>query len=84
MWKAKNKQTGRTYLLKDDQKVAYESSPHTAGKYTFTQIEEPSAPKKLSPKVDPESIAPIGEATEQKDEAVVSKSKHAKTLNDGN
>lgn len=79
-----NKQTGRTYLLKDDQKVAYEVSPHTAGKYTFTQIEEPSVPKKLSLKVDPESIAPITEATEQKDEAaVVLKSKRAKTVNDG-
>lgn len=34
-WEAKNKVTGRVYILTDAQKAHYEKSPHLSGKYTF-------------------------------------------------
>ena len=34
-WIAKNKVTGKEYVLDDAQKAHYETSPHLEGKYTF-------------------------------------------------
>ena len=34
-WIAKNKVTGKEYILDDAQKAHYETNPHLEGKYTF-------------------------------------------------
>lgn len=49
-WKAKNKTTGREYLLSDSQKAAYEASAHTRGKYSFTAITPPKGVEKVETK----------------------------------
>ena len=49
-WKAKNKTTGREYLLSDSQKAAYEASAHTRGKYSFTPITVPKGVEKAETK----------------------------------
>ncbi len=49
-WKAKNKTTGREYLLSDSQKAAYEASAHTRGKYSFTAITVPKGVEKAETK----------------------------------
>ncbi|MBK6622909.1 MAG: hypothetical protein IPG32_19360 [Saprospirales bacterium] len=49
-WKAKNKTTGREYLLSDSQKAAYEASAHTRGKYSFTAITAPKGVEKVEMK----------------------------------
>lgn len=46
-WKAKNKTTGKEYLLSDSQKAAYEASAHTRGKYSFTAITPPKGVVKV-------------------------------------
>lgn len=37
MWIAKNKVTGKEYILDDARKAHYEKNPHLEGKYTFKQ-----------------------------------------------
>lgn len=46
-WEAKNKVTGRVYLLSDSQKAAYEASAHTRGKYTFKPVTAPKGVEKV-------------------------------------
>ena len=60
MWKAKNKATGREYVLTDAQKAHYETSPRLRGKYTF-KAETPPKGLEKAVKTKKEVEPPIEE-----------------------